>query len=246
MRLFGFQSNSALEQAASVARPWQGAQRRQCGSSGPRSVPRPPLLTASVRHSWARAMSHSRVLIAFGIVAISAATPGRTAERFDACGRISHDGGCILFWPYAGAEAAQHVLPDTTLLAVGSDWRIVGDYRWYTNFCGYYSRVLENITISPCIPETLGCGVLWDFNPEYHCYAWTGLGDPGSTILVDGFDGFSLGDTVLATGIRDNTVGDICICACGLLRNATFTACGDTLTPVEKMSWGRVKALYRE
>ena len=40
--------NSALEQTASAARPWQGAQRRQCVSSGPRPVPRPPLLTAGV------------------------------------------------------------------------------------------------------------------------------------------------------------------------------------------------------
>jgi hypothetical protein len=238
--------NSALEQAASAARPWQAALGKAQARGGPRPGPRPPLLTASVRHSWTCLMSHSRVLIVFSIVAISAATPGRTAERFDACGRISRDDGCILFWPYTGAVAAQHVLPDTTQLAVGSDWRIVGDYRWYTNFCGHYSRVVENITISPCIPETLGCGVLWDFNPEYHCYAWTGLGDPGSTILVGDLGGFSLGDTVFATGIRDMSVADICICGCGVLRNSTFTACGDTLTPVEPMSWGRLKSLFRE
>ena len=41
--------NSALEQAASAARPWQRAQRRQCASGGPRPVTRPPLLTAGVR-----------------------------------------------------------------------------------------------------------------------------------------------------------------------------------------------------
>jgi hypothetical protein len=40
--------NSAVEQAASAARPWQRAQRRQCGSGGPRPVLRPPLLTAGV------------------------------------------------------------------------------------------------------------------------------------------------------------------------------------------------------
>ena len=42
--------NSALEQAASAARPWQRAQRMLAGLGGPRSVPRPPLLTAGVRH----------------------------------------------------------------------------------------------------------------------------------------------------------------------------------------------------
>jgi hypothetical protein len=41
-------ANSALEQAASAARPWQRAQRRQCVLSGPRPVLSPPLLTASV------------------------------------------------------------------------------------------------------------------------------------------------------------------------------------------------------
>ena len=42
-------ANSALEQAASSARPWQRAQRKQCALSGPRPVTRPPLLTAGVR-----------------------------------------------------------------------------------------------------------------------------------------------------------------------------------------------------
>jgi hypothetical protein len=40
--------NSALEQAASAARPWQTAQREHSSPGGPRPVPRPPLLTASV------------------------------------------------------------------------------------------------------------------------------------------------------------------------------------------------------
>ena len=40
--------NSAREQAASAARPWQKAQREHSSSGEPRSVPRPPLLTAGV------------------------------------------------------------------------------------------------------------------------------------------------------------------------------------------------------
>jgi hypothetical protein len=42
-------SNSALEQAASAARPWRTAQSRTQARGGPRPVPRPPLLTAGVR-----------------------------------------------------------------------------------------------------------------------------------------------------------------------------------------------------
>jgi hypothetical protein len=42
-------SNSALEQTASAARPWQRAHRKQSGRGGPRSARRPPLLTAGVR-----------------------------------------------------------------------------------------------------------------------------------------------------------------------------------------------------
>jgi hypothetical protein len=42
-------SNSALEQAASAARPWQAAQGKTQARGGPRPVPRPPLLTAGVR-----------------------------------------------------------------------------------------------------------------------------------------------------------------------------------------------------
>jgi hypothetical protein len=44
-------SNSALEQAASAARPWQATQGKTQARSGPRPVPRPPLLTASVTKS---------------------------------------------------------------------------------------------------------------------------------------------------------------------------------------------------
>jgi hypothetical protein len=40
--------NSALEQAASAARPWQAAQGKTVALGGPRPVPRPPLLTAGV------------------------------------------------------------------------------------------------------------------------------------------------------------------------------------------------------
>jgi hypothetical protein len=41
-------SNSALEQAASAARPWQRAQTRKCVSGGSRPGTRPSLLTAGV------------------------------------------------------------------------------------------------------------------------------------------------------------------------------------------------------
>ena len=46
-------SNNALEQAASTARPWQKAHRKQSSPGGPRPVPRPPLLTAGVGHMLA-------------------------------------------------------------------------------------------------------------------------------------------------------------------------------------------------
>jgi hypothetical protein len=42
-------ANSALEQAASAARPWQRAQGKAVTRGGPRPVPSPPLLTAGVR-----------------------------------------------------------------------------------------------------------------------------------------------------------------------------------------------------
>jgi hypothetical protein len=40
--------NSAVEQAASAARPWQAAQGKTQAPGGPRPGRRPPLLTASV------------------------------------------------------------------------------------------------------------------------------------------------------------------------------------------------------
>jgi hypothetical protein len=41
--------DGALEQTAATAHSWQGAQRRQCASSGPRPGSRSPLLTAGIR-----------------------------------------------------------------------------------------------------------------------------------------------------------------------------------------------------
>jgi hypothetical protein len=188
-----------------------------------------------------------RVMLLIWILLLGATLPTAEAEHMDACGKIQRLGGCLLFRPYAGAPTGDYFLPDTTQLVVDSEWRIVGSYSRYNRLCGSFlsEYTLDSIRVSPCVPETLGCGVLWDFNPEYHCYAWTGLGDPGNTILVGGFGGFSLGDTVFAAGIRENCI-DICICGCGCLLHPTFRACGDTLTPVQRMSWGRLKALYRE
>jgi hypothetical protein len=42
--------NSALEQAASAARPWRASQGKTVTRGGPRPVPRPPLLTAGVNY----------------------------------------------------------------------------------------------------------------------------------------------------------------------------------------------------
>ncbi|MBM3286298.1 MAG: hypothetical protein FJY88_02950 [Candidatus Eisenbacteria bacterium] len=170
------------------------------------------------------------------------------AERIDSCGQIYRDRDCLLFFAYGGPHpGCSYVLPDTAQLAVDSEWRIVGDARRMSRRCGYitYYNALDPVSIGPCVPETLGCGVLWNFEPEYNCYVWSKLGYVETRLLTDGLHGFDFGDTVFAVGIRMPCI-DICICGCGCLVHYEFSACGDTLTPVERMSWGRVKALYRE
>lgn len=201
------------------------------------------------RHLKGSGVNRLRTWLSVGLfLGMATLSAGAEGERIDSCGRISRMGDCLVFQAYSGSPRRDYVLPDTTYVKVGSEWRIVGDARLQTRVCWTWSYryALEVISISPCVPETLGCGVLWDFNPDYDCYVWSELGNAANTILVGpDLHGYALGDTVRAIGVRDPCL-DVCICGCGCLSQSRFTSCGDTVTSVMKLSWGRVKALYGE
>jgi hypothetical protein len=74
----GSEPNSALEQAASAARPWQKAHRMLTSSGGPRPVRRPPLLTASVRETGG-----VRVRILLVILCLLVWQTGRAETRLE-------------------------------------------------------------------------------------------------------------------------------------------------------------------
>jgi hypothetical protein len=193
-------------------------------------------------------MNSVRAWLVISLLLSLAVSSTTDAERVDSCGQILRSGDCLIFVTYwTPPQAGFYVLPDTIPLEAESEWRISGDTRRISRQCDgmTYTYALDPISITPCVPETLGCGVLGDCDDEYHCYQWSALGYTGDMFLVDNLSGYSLGDTVLAIGIRANCYS-ICLCGGGCLLHSTFTSCGDTLTPVLKTSWGRVKALYRE
>jgi hypothetical protein len=101
--------NSALEQAASAARPWQRAQRRQCASSGPRPVPRPPLLTASVRprhRNRNSPLTATWILLVVGMLLVAGspsakdAIAGSLPDSFNPA-----DVSMTIEWRYSGSSA---------------------------------------------------------------------------------------------------------------------------------------------
>jgi hypothetical protein len=69
--------NSALEQAASAARPWQDTQGKTVARGGPRPGPRPPLLTASVRRHNRRFLAQELLMpvLVFTLVTIAGLSP---------------------------------------------------------------------------------------------------------------------------------------------------------------------------
>jgi hypothetical protein len=67
------QANSALEQTASAARPWQRAQGKTVARGGPRPARRPPLLTAGVGRNLGRSATRSAISNRRCIVAVALA-----------------------------------------------------------------------------------------------------------------------------------------------------------------------------
>lgn len=188
-------------------------------------------------------------LIAFVSLGLLTAlnAPAGSGEIVTECGLVYERGDCRVLYPYWPTTYGAYVLPDSPYVAVGAECSITGEVR----SCGYtcqglgYPVCLIDIEVKPCAYENLGCGVLYLFSEENHCYTWTPLGNPSGIILVDDLGGFAAGDTVNAQGIRA-AYPDICICGCGVLLHARFAACGDTLTSVYPVTWGRLKALFRK
>lgn len=163
---------------------------------------------------------------------------------FDSCGEIYIQGECRMFFPYSPSLWV-YLLPDTLRLPSDPECHVTGTVwnSWVEcNGNPGYTTLLD-VVIRPCEPEQLGCGVLTMFNDEYDCVTWAPLDRSSPPILVDGHAGFAPGDTAWASGIRAD-LADICICGCGVLLHTVLTACPDTLAPLQRTSWGKLKALY--
>jgi hypothetical protein len=210
---------------------------------GPRRTS--PAGDATVRHGGnAASACQPPVWIMIVLLLIACCTLPSAAEIFDGCGEIIVEGDCRVFYPY-GLNLQECLLPDTLQLPNDLECRITGTVLNPWAECdglpGYKSLV--DVVVRPCEPESLGCGVLEPFGDS--CVVWRSLVTPGDLTLLDDFGGFATGDTVLAVGVRAFSIPDVCICACGLLLHTTLTACPDTLSPIQPMTWGRLRVLYR-
>lgn len=166
------------------------------------------------------------------------------AELFEACGYIAQSSeGCnVLYETEAHRATTLMTLPAGTYDRQAI-YRVTGDLAECDSLCGitHWQRCLTVTSVTPCLPESLGCGILgsslcsyWD-SPRY-----------GIMELTDfDFGGFAPGDTVEAVGLLDRVSYSLCMIGPGHLRNYTFRRCPTALVPVRMTTWGHLKAIYR-
>ncbi len=207
------------------------------GLPGPR---RPqPAGDANVRHHFA--LNLGVIPIALFVAAWLSASIV-TAEPVDECGRFFTSTGCVEFYPVRGQ--AMYITDLDSLPPGGTEipFRLRGDLVQLERICDgwLFHECIINAAVLPCEPESLGCGVLSRDN-EDACSYWTSA---KYGMLVTALNGFSPGDTVLAVGILDYSLGTWCI-GIGFIDNPVFSACPDSLSPVVRTTWGTLKAIFR-
>jgi hypothetical protein len=138
------------------------------------------------------------------------------------------------------------IFPDTAQVTVGTECRLVAEYTLCDRICFVepWHCCLTDFVMTPCLIDTLGCGVLTECDDEYHCLAFYPLNPSTDAVQVDDLGGFVVGDTVYAYGVRVD-MGTFCSCPPGALLHPTYVACPDTLSPVRKVTFGQIKGLFR-
>lgn len=178
------------------------------------------------------------------VAALLLAAAAARGEMFEACGYIVRSSaGCnVLYETEAGRATTLMTLPggpyDSRTI-----FRVAGDLAECDSLCGitHWQRCLTVTSVTPCLPESLGCGVLGDFL----CPSWN---SPGYGILeLASLDlgEFAAGDTVEAVGLIDRATSSFCMIGPGFLRSYTFRRCPTAFVPVRATTWGHLKAIYR-
>ena len=188
-----------------------------------------------------------RICLAIAIVmSWTAFTPPAEAEPFDKCGMLYTYGGCVWFYPFDPASQDRLVLNPPSRLPYPA--RVVGEEGACSDPCKQHSSQLCIMPslVEECPSEDLGCGVFaFQHTSEgVECFLWKS--DSLGTVLMsrDDVSGFSLGDTLHATGV----IGYWQISLCGkpqAFAKVALTPCATSPVQVSSATWGRLKALYR-
>lgn len=169
-----------------------------------------------------------------------------TGETMSACGFFGEFLGCRTFhtldgtWAYVLAESLDAPLPRSAV-------NVSGTVHDADQLCSpFVRRYLTDIVITPCVPETVGCGRIEEREEDGdRCTVWVGLSDGAQYTIGRG--GFAVGDTVrLACNVCFicDPVPGTCPGAGHPAFNARLFPCADTLTSTRGLSWGRLKSRY--
>jgi len=138
------------------------------------------------------------------------------------------------------------VFSDTSHVVAGNAYHVRGEIVPCALVCRGipHDECLVPNEISPCLPESLGCGVLTSSGQPDFCVLWESL-TSGEQFLVYSLQGFQSGDTVNATAIVNRACGFAgCSARDGCLNQSAFSASGDSGSAVTRVSWGRIKTMY--
>ena len=171
--------------------------------------------------------------------------PPAGCGQVDECGFLSNFSGCWTFEPIGGGEwIPTYVLETTGSFEDGDLVRVTGASEYCDVQCGSFrfrDRIPEP-TITPCEPESLGCGFL--FGPtSLECSNWIWISPRWGELLLPPVAEYAAGESVLVIGN---------MCHCGNTCNLPFPTvlqlslypCGSP-TASQAASWGSLKCRYR-
>jgi len=176
-------------------------------------------------------------------VLILSSTAEAQIDEISKCGRLVDFHGCWILEPFEGSN--WYLLETPGAFQEDDFIRVAGPTEPCNVECGpvhVYDRVVAP-AITPCEPESLGCGVLTDGAGPW-CSQWLWTSPVWGRLLLPPPSEYVPGDTVLAVGYVCRTCGTICSIGEGTLLQPTLSSC---VTPVSvrAATWGLLKSRYR-
>jgi hypothetical protein len=141
---------------------------------------------------------------------------------------------------------AEFLVPDTGAFTDGSVARLRGTIVGCDTTCyglPVHLAVPDGV-LTPCPPESLGCGVLsGPYGDLDACWLWSS--PRYGSLLIESHEGHAAGDTVAMVGIAALHCPNVCLIGDGCVFFGTFHSCRDTVTVAHETTWGRIKSAFR-